>query len=77
MALSLPRKFSQDILSMYSSKTDLLAQLYNTMLNMFKYDMIALNSRDEIAEFANSVDLDEVAHNEPPHLNLHCLPSSL
>ena len=31
----------------------------------------------EIAEFANSVDLDEVAHDEPPHLDLHCLPSSL
>ena len=27
----------------------------------------------EIAEFANSVDLDEVAHNEPPHLDLLCL----
>ena len=23
----------------------------------------------------NSIDLDEVAHNEPPHLDLHCLPS--
>ena len=31
----------------------------------------------QIAEFANSVDLDEEAHNEPPHLDLHCLPSSL
>ena len=30
----------------------------------------------KIAEFANSIDLDEVAHNEPPHLDLHCLPSS-
>ena len=29
------------------------------------------------AEFANSVDLDEVAHHEPPHLHLHCLPSTL
>ena len=29
-----------------------------------------------IAEFANSVDLDEVAHVEPPHLDLHYLPSS-
>ena len=29
------------------------------------------------AEFVNSVNLDEVAHNEPPHLDLHCLPSSL
>ena len=25
-----------------------------------------------IAEFANSVDLDEVAHYEPPHLDLYC-----
>ena len=31
----------------------------------------------KLAEFANSVDLDEVAHDEPPHLDLHCLPSSL
>ena len=28
-------------------------------------------------EFANRVDFDEVAHNKPPHLDLHCLPSSL
>ena len=34
-----------------------------------------LNASDEIAEFANNVDLDEVAHDEPPHLELHCLPS--
>ena len=27
--------------------------------------------------FANSIDLDEVAHDEPPHIDLHCLPSSL
>ena len=25
----------------------------------------------KIAEFANSVDFDEVAQNEPPHLDLH------
>ena len=31
----------------------------------------------KIAEFANSHDLDEVAHNEPPQLDLHCSPSSL
>ena len=24
------------------------------------------------AEFANNVDPDEVAHNEPPRLDLHC-----
>ena len=31
----------------------------------------------KIADFANSTALDVVAHNEPPHLDLHCLPSSL
>ena len=31
----------------------------------------------KIAEFSNSVDLDEVTHKVPPHLDLHCLPSSL
>ena len=31
----------------------------------------------KIAEFANSVDLDEVAHNGPSHLDLQRLPSSL
>ena len=31
----------------------------------------------KIAEFANSIDLDEVAHNESPHLDLHCLVASL
>ena len=30
-----------------------------------------------VAEFANSIDLDEVVHNEPPHLDLHCLPFNL
>ena len=29
------------------------------------------------AGVANSLDLDEVAHDEPPHLDLHCLLSSL
>ena len=29
------------------------------------------------AEFANSVDLDEVAHYEPSHLDLLCLPFSI
>ena len=31
----------------------------------------------KITEFVNSIDLDEVVHNEPPHLDLHCLSSSL
>ena len=37
----------------------------------------SLTTIDKIAEFANSVGLDEVAHNEPPHQDLPCLPSSL
>ena len=31
----------------------------------------------KIVEFVNSVDSDEVAHNEPPLLDLHCLVYSL
>ena len=31
----------------------------------------------KIDKFANNVDPDEVAHDEPPHLDLHCLPSSI
>ena len=36
-----------------------------------------LSTKGEKAKFANSVDLGEVAQNEPPHLELHSLPSSL
>ena len=31
-----------------------------------------LTSTKKTVEFANSVDPHEVAHNEPPHVNLHC-----
>ena len=37
----------------------------------------SLVSETKVAEFASSVDLDEVADDEPPYLDLHCLPSSL
>ena len=33
--------------------------------------------KTKIKEFANCVDLDEVAHNEQSYLDLHCLPSGL
>ena len=33
-------------------------------------------SLPKIVEFANIVDPVEVAHNEPPHQDLHCLLSS-
>ena len=31
----------------------------------------------KLADFANCVDFDEVADNEPPHIDLHCLRFSL
>ena len=51
---------------------------YLQLFNSLSVTKIAefINSM-KIVEFANSVDLDEVAHHEPPHLDLHCLPSSL
>ena len=36
-----------------------------------------LSASDEIVEFTNIVDLDEVAHHELPHQDLHCLSSGL
>ena len=30
-----------------------------------------------VRDKANSIDPDEVAHNEPPHLDLHCLQFQL
>ena len=38
---------------------------------------ICLVPETKIAEYANSVDPDEVADNGPPYLDLHCLLSSL
>ena len=35
------------------------------------HNVNSLTTREKIAEFANSIDLDEVAHNEPPHLDLY------
>ena len=31
----------------------------------------------KIDKFANNIDPEEMAHNKPPHLDLHYLPSSL
>ena len=37
----------------------------------------SLSVKDENSCICKHIDLDEVAHNEPPHLDLHCLPTSL
>ena len=40
--------------------------------------LLTLNApKMKIIELARSVGPDEVAHYEPPHLDQHCLPSSL
>ena len=50
---------------------------------MIIYDYLFLSLRRkapkkmQLIEFANSLDPDEVAPNEPPHKNLHCLPFSI
>ena len=46
-------------------------------LKCFILDLKTLSTKTKIAEFANSINLDEMAHNESPHLDLHCLSSSL
>ena len=41
-------------------------------------DVLTLKAQNTtIAEFANTADPDETAHNEASHLDLQCLPSSL
>ena len=49
-------------------------------LLVLRFDTVPLTLlvlETKVAEFANSVGLEEVAHNEPPHLDLHCLPSGV
>ena len=46
------------------------------------YSKYFLNAAFEVPKFensciANSMGPDKVAHDEPPHLDLHCLPSNL
>ena len=53
----------------------LLCQKILKLGNDYKFNSVSAEET-KIDKFANSVDPDEVAHNEPPHLDLHCLPSS-
>ena len=46
-------------------------------LKKFREKLTHKAANTTISEFANTVDPDERAHNEPPHLDLQCLPSSL
>ena len=46
------------------------------IIRCYKLTLKAPNTTTE-AEFANTADPDETAHNEPSHLDLQCLPSKL
>ena len=39
--------------------------------------MFKLETDLKVEKIANNVDLDEAAHYEPPHRDLHCLPSTI
>ena len=52
-------------------------RLWDTFTFTFTICLMLKVQEMKEAEFANRVDVDEVAHNEPPHLDLHHLPSSL
>ena len=47
-----------------------------TLINFLFAFLLSGVPEMKMTELANNVDLDEVAQNEPPHLDLHCLPSS-
>ena len=61
---------------MYHALLNLKFHIQNHMVIGY-ISLNSLSTRDEAAEFANSIDLDEVAHYEPPHLDQHCLLSIL
>ena len=64
-------------------KLYIIVQLIRTVLILYERSDICpvlltlYVPETQLAEFANSVNLDEVAHKEPPYQDLHCLPSSL
>ena len=52
--------------------------IYQTAIDAhFGQKLYTESAKNEIVEFANSIDPDEAAHYELPHLDLHYLPFSL
>ena len=45
-------------------------------LNIGTFSLSQKVPNPKIVKLASTVDPDELAHNEPPHLDLHCLLSS-
>ena len=61
---------------------DTLSESLHALLFMHVKDVMKnllnpLSAKHNNAEFANTVDPDETAHNEPSHQDLQCLPFSL
>ena len=57
-----------------------MGQLLKARICSFRSKLFSLAlqaPKVKIVELANSVDPDEVAHNEPPYLNLHFLPCNV
>ena len=60
-----------------SNSIDILHLLLQKEKINIKFLLLILKApKEKIVDFANSAAPAEVAHNEPPHLILHCLPSS-
>ena len=68
MTEHVPSVFRTLLFIRYSSKFS-----FCNILVISDYTLSALQTKTD--NFANSVDPDETAHNEPSHQDLHCLPS--
>ena len=62
---------------MFDGKCSELSHVHHGNISVQMKPLTRKAPNTTIAEFANTVDPDETAHNEPSHLDLQCLPSSL
>ena len=60
---------------MYAGWSGLAMQGSHLPLYWVHHDTANTKQQTNIAKFANSIDPDEAAHDEPHHLDLHCLLS--
>ena len=75
--LSLPRKSVVRLTDRPDMTLDVYRGHKTTMQQQQQRLSFTLKNKVKIIELANSIDLDEAAHNEMPHLDLHCLPSGI
>ena len=58
----------------YSDKSWTILGGITSLCQSFYYLLVLQMPEMKIPEFTNSVDIDEVAHNEPPHLDYTVCP---